>query len=687
MKKKVIRLASKLYHGAAWYPELWDEAVLKQDIELMKQTGMNVMRIGEFAWSRMEPTEGNIDISFFVKIIERLYENGIETVMCTPTPTPPIWFSHGHPERMYVNDQLQVMGHGSRQHACTNQPYFRQKAAMITEHIAKAVGRLPGLIGWQIDNEFKAHVSECMCATCLTQWHEWLEERYGTIEKLNEAWGTDIWSEYYLSFDQVPQPGPTPFLHNSSLKTMYQLFSYEKIAQFSDEQAAIIRQHSDAPITHNSSVAFSVDNERLFRELDFASFDTYATFNNFPAYLINNDLWRNFKRGRDYWIMETSPSHAASLESYAAPHPNGYLRAEAVAAYALGAEAFCYWLWRQQRAGCEQPHGSVLSAWGKPTVGYANVLEVEEARQRIEPTMLATRPRQAEVAMTYSDRSKAFLRTEPHRKMNHRGLVTHFYEQILHTGVHRDLIPEGASLEGYKLLFTPFLPYLSDELLERATAFVANGGVWVVGPLTGGRTEEHTIQTTAALGKLEAVAGVETLYTFPMDGSGSLNGALDNTSGSSIGGAMGSAFGVTAPLSLWSAVFEPKEAEVVGTVVAGVTPGLSFITEKRHGQGKIVMLGSMPAGEAGDLLLRSLITHYAEEAGVTVRSDVTKGTIVAPRRGDGYDVWVVVNMDGAGGSVTLPKDGFDPVTQERYPAGKLELGRFEYKVIQFDGGL
>lgn len=658
----------KLYHGAAWYPELWEEEVLKQDIELMKATGINVVRIGEFAWSEMEPEEGKYDISLFVKVIGWLHEAGIDTVMCTPTPTPPVWYSHKHPERMFVDGQGTVMGHGSRQHACTNHPFFRQKAAAITEAIAKAVGRLPGVIAWQLDNEFKAHVAECMCASCLTQWHEWLEKRYGTIEKLNEAWGTKIWSEYYYSFDQVPQPGPAPFLHNSSLLTMYQRFSMEKIAEFADEQAAIIRKYSDAPITHNSSVAFHVDNERLFANLDFASYDTYASSDLYDAYLINCDLWRNMKQGRPYWIMETSPSYGGSLVSYGKPHPNGYLRAEAVAAYALGAEAFCYWLWRQQRAGCEQPHGSVISTWGKPTVAYPNVLQVEQARQELEAAILATQVRQADVAITYSDRAKAFLKTEPHRGLNHRGLMTSFYSRFMNMGIHRDLIPEGAALAGYKILFTPFLPYVSTEFLERVTAFVRGGGIWIAGPLTGGRTEEHTIPTDAALGSaLEQLAGVETLYTYPMDKTG----------------AKGRAFGIEAELSLWSSVFKPVDAEMIGELVDGLSPGEAFITERRLGQGKVVLIGSMPTGEEGEELWKRLIDHYSQEAGVTIRTDVTPGTIVAPRRGDDYELWIIVNMDGSGGTVTLPSHGIDVVTNEPVARGVLTVGRYEYRAIRF----
>jgi beta-galactosidase len=660
-------MGKKLYHGAAFYPELWTPEVIAEDIRMMKEAGINVVRMGEFSWSTIEPEEDRIDVSLFVNVINQLYENGIETVMCTPTPTPPIWFTHGHPERMYVDDKGTVMGHGSRQHACTNNAYFRKRAAMIIESMAQAVGSLPGLLAWQTDNEFKAHVAECMCTTCKGLWHEWLREHFGTIDRLNEEWGTHIWSEYYQSFEQVPQPGPAPFLHHASLRTMYQQFSYEKIAEFSDEQAAIIRRYSKAPITHNSSIAFNLDNERLFRNLDFASYDTYANFNNIPAYLVNCDFWRNVKPGRDFWIMETSPSHPASLESYAMPHPNGYLKAEAVAAYSLGAEAFCYWLWRQQRTGSELPHGSVVSAWGKPTVGYMEVLEVSRVRLELEPHLLETRPVQAEVAMTYSDQAKAFLRTEPHRKLNHRGLVTAFYEHMLQLGIHRDLIPEGNRLEGYKLLFTPFIPYLAPEFIERAQAFVEQGGTWVVGPLTGGRTKHHTIPTDAALGALEKLAGVETLYTYPMEGSGSI----------------GHAFGKSAPLSLWSAVFQPIEAQAVGNIEGGVTPGKAFITERRLGSGKIVMLGSMPAGEEGNELLRALIDHYAADAGVQERTDVTPGTIVAPRRGNGYDLWIITNMNGQGGRVTLPRDGFDVIGQKSISAGPVEIGEFEYRAIRF----
>lgn len=649
LKAYIKKPAGKLYHGACFYPELWDEKTVAEDIEWMKKTGINVVRIGEFAWSKLEPEEGRIDVSFLVDMIKRLHENGIETVLCTPTPTPPIWFSHGHPERMHVDQEGRVMNHGSRQHACTNNAYFRGKAAQITEELAKKAGQLPGLIAWQLDNEFKCHIAECMCSTCKGLWHEWLEDRYGTIDRLNEEWGTHIWSEYYQSFEQVPQPVATPFLHHSSLQTMYRLFSTEKIAEFADEQAAIIRRYSDLPITHNSTLMFSVDNERLFQHLDFASFDTYAPQGKLESYVLNCDIWRNIKKNTPYWVMETSTSHAASLESYAHPHANGYLQTEAVAAYALGGQGFCYWLWRQQRTGSEQPHSAVMSAWGEPSVGYENVLQVEEARKEIEPLMLATKPVQAQVAMTYSDKARMFHQTEPHNGIRYKDMMTDLYNVLLTEGLHRDVIFEGAELDGYKLLFTPLLPHVSEDYLSRAKAFVESGGIWIVGPMTGGRTGEHTIHTSCALGEVEKWTGVKTLFTFPMD---------EQTT-------TGEAFGETAPLGLWSAVFDSEAA--VGTIKSGVATGKAFLTETAIGKGKVVMLGSMPMGDDGNKLLKRMIRHYAEEAGVTVKTDASPGTIVAPRmREDGKEVWIVVNMDGKGGTVTIPSKGSITVEPHGY---------------------
>lgn len=660
----------KLYHGAAFYPELWDEKTIKEDIKMMVDAGINVVRIGEFLWSKLEPTKGTVDISFLANILDLLYENNIDVIMCTPTATPPIWVVDGYKERLHVDSKGRTMIHGSRQHACTNNLYYRSRSKNIIEHIASEVGKHPAIVLWQLDNEFKCHISECFCESCKEQWHRWLEKRYGNIENLNKKWGTMIWSELYQDFDQIPQPfEATPFIHNSSLSTMYRTFHREKIAEFATEQAEVIRKYSDKPITTNGALGFTTDNEMLFKNLDVAGFDSYASHRTPYAFTLNCDIWRNVKKGKGFWLLETSTSHTGALDRHAEVHPNGYLVSEAIANYALGGESFCYWLWRQQPWGCEQSHSAVISAWGKPSVGYENVLKVEKERKRIEKFMIDTKFAQAELAITYSDRAKTFLLTESHKYDDYRGLMTDFYKNVLDTGIHRDLIPESRDLDGYKMLLTPFMYYLSDEYLKRAKEFVNKGGVWVVGPLTGGRTEEHTINLDAALGaELEKMAGVETVYTYPIENSG----------------AIGEAFGISAPLKLWSSVFKLNGAKAIGMLKDGVTPGYPFITENKFGKGKIVMLGSLPYGEEGDKIIKKLIKHYAEEVNVIVRENVSKGTLAIPRYKDDEKYEVIVNMDGKGGNVKLSKEAYDVQEDVIIAAGTLKIDAYKYKIIKLD---
>jgi beta-galactosidase len=637
-----------LYHGAAYYPELWPESDIDRDIAEMKRVGINVVRMAEFAWSKMEPDEGRISLDFFVRVLDRLHAGGIGVVFCTPTPTPPIWLTHGHPERCFVDADGNIMSHGARQHASYEHPDVRAACLRIVEACAKAVGRHPALVGWQIDNELKCHVAEDFSAAAVDHWHAWLEQRYGTIDRLNGAWGAEIWSERYQRFDQVPAPRKTPFVHNASLSTAYRRFSRESIAEFLGAQCAILRQHSSAPITHNFSPGFALNLEQMCTPLDFASFDTYPSTRDWAAVVLDNDLFRAAKPGRAHWLMETSVSYNGWLGNHNQPaHPPGYLVALAVASYGLGAEAVCYWLWRQQRTGCELPHSALMSAWFKPAMGYAQVKRVEAARRELEPLLLRSRPAPAQVAITRSDVGRAMIQTEPlganrEHHIDFGATISQWHRLLLDSGLHRDVRFEGAALDGLKLLITPMMPAVTPEFLAKAEQFVRAGGVWLCAPVTGTRTEEHTVPTDAGLGALEKLAGVETVYSYPVTGTD----------------AIGDAFGLQAPLAGWCSALRAAspDTKIVGQLKTNRIEGesLGFLSERALGAGALAVLGAMPEGERGREQLLKLIAHYAQRAGVTERADVTPGTIACPRvLDDGRKAWITLNMDGNGGSVSV----------------------------------
>ncbi|MCL4169658.1 UNVERIFIED_CONTAM: hypothetical protein GTU68_027355, partial [Idotea baltica] len=341
--------------------------------------------------------------------------------------------------------------------------------------------------------------------------------------------------------------------------------------------------------------------------MDFVSFDHYVDSDNWHRMVANYDYWRNLKPSRRFWLMETSSGHNGSLLGFHKPHPNGFVRAEAVASYALGGAGFCYWVWRQQRTGAELTHGCLMQSWDSPAMGMSAANDVEVARKIIEPVLENKILKKAEVALMWSDTGRIMMQTEPHNGVEYTASMMEWSKTLRGIGVHVDLVPESDSLEGRRLLITPYMPALPPEVIEKAEAFVRAGGVWVAGPLTGGRTMEHSVHTDRGLGDLEKLAGIRTIHSYPLFDSGSV----------------GKALGSSVELTGWSYLFEPEGATIMGELEGGPTPGMGFLSEYSLGDGLVVVLGAEPCGDQRTEFLQRLFDHYTNRAGVTLRFDVS----------------------------------------------------------------
>ncbi len=265
------------YVGVAYYPEVAGDEI-DRDIRQMKEIGVNMARMGEFAWCRMEPDEGTYDFKWLHQAVDKFAAAGIAVVLCTPTATPPVWLSENHPDILRVNAAGQTIGHGARRQYCPELADLSEISPRVSPGgLRDEFAKSPSVMAWQIDNEFW---DDCFCPRCEVAFHAWLKQRFGSIGALNQAWLTVLWSQEYQSFDQVPLPNPQRVRgsHHPSLRAAYQHFMSDSYVAFCKAQARVLRDKTGRPVTTNAHnpVYQRIDYERLFADLDIVGTDSYA---------------------------------------------------------------------------------------------------------------------------------------------------------------------------------------------------------------------------------------------------------------------------------------------------------------------------------------------------------------------------------------------------------------------------
>ena len=615
-----MKLENKIYHGAAYYPEVWDINTIRQDIEVMKKLGINVVRIAEFAWCLLEPEEDVFNIGLFDEAIEEFGKNGIEVIMCTPTATPPRWLTKKYPESLILNKAMVRAHHGSREHVCFNNPDYIRRTQIIVEKMAEHYGNNPYVIGWQLHNEYNCPpVDECVCDYCQAEYRKWLKEKYGSIEVLNDEWDSTVWSTRYNSFDDVIAPRPTPNGHSASMTTNFTLFTFDSVSKYNKMQADILRKYVKVPLTHNTNKVFHIDQGDIFKELDFASFDNYFTQDRYEDLCFEVEMNRNLVPGVKFWELETSNGSSANIHGRAPIHKRGFVKIEAVNQFFAGSQGFSYWLFRQHRGGTEMPHGHIVNSFGTLSSTAVNVADVRDEIKKLTPFLTETVNKQAEVAILYSDKARAFVMSETLGGNNYFNDIVESYSSLLTNNVYRDVIYPHNSFDGYKLIIIPFVMHLTDELINKIVEAAKKGATVIVGPYSGWRTRSHSYYTDCAFGPIEKYFGEKVID-------------WEHTHGQD---ATYEVFGATGPLNNYASFVEKG----VGVVHGGYQDGKSLISEKEIGEGKIVFVGTRFNREMQEVLFN----HYISEK-IVRKVEADKGIVIYERKDDNDEYLCLVNM-------------------------------------------
>lgn len=503
-----------MYFGNAWYPEHWPEERWPEDVRLMRELGMNVCRIAEFAWSTMEPIEGNYRLDWLERAVDLLHRNGIAVVLGTPTAAPPAWLTHRYPETLTILPNGRPMQHGNRCHGSPNSPVFVKYSRLIVEQMAKRFGKDERVIGWQIDNEYgHADYSE----EARRQFHAFLKERYGSLEALNEAWATAYWSQSYDSWEEIPLPiGP----HNPGLMLDFRRFVTHTWRRFQKVQVDTIRAHarSEQWITSNYMGWYEdFDHYLLAEDLDMVSWDWYIGTGHHD-YLTTgalHDLTRGLKR-RNFWVMETQPGSVnwAGINNVLY---RGEARVMAFHAAAHGADALLYWQWRAAPGGQEQLHGCLIGADGKPRPFYEEAKEIGADFAKVAAFIKNTEIKN-EVALLHSyDARWAVNFQRHHRDFDPVNYLYQWYRPLAARQIGVDILRPEAELADYRVVIAPALMVLSEEAIRNLVTYVEQGGVLVLTPRCGQRDIHNRLYPYLQPGPLRAIAGVEVEEYYALD--------------------------------------------------------------------------------------------------------------------------------------------------------------------------
>jgi beta-galactosidase len=665
----------KLYYGCAYYPEAWGLQTVDEDIARMKELNMNVMRIAEFSWVVMEPVEGQFRFDWLHQVIDKLHNNGIEVVLGTPTATPPTWMAEKYPEIFVVDETGQRRTHGARRNCSYTNEIYREKSRIIVEKMAKEFGKKPGVIGWQTDNEF--HLTSDYSQTTEKRWHDWLKNRYGSIDEINEKWNLNLWSQRYNNFEQIPMPR-SGIWHHPSLQMAWYRFTNDMVDEYQDIHLEAIRKYSDLPITHDGMPGQRTNYVQLFDDLDFMAVNNYHSFEAYDRIQSNYDRMRGYHQGF-HWLFETAPNYSGGGKkgnTWFLHQPEGSMQAAMWMNYGLGGQGTMFWLWRQHWAGQEMPHGSIISSWGKPAANYNDLKELGKQLQLTSDFLMENPVIQAEAAIFWSHENLKGLTIEEYANgMKYYNDWTYrFYLPIADAQVHRDVIHEFTDISQYKLLMIPMMPYVPMQLQDRLQDWVINGGILLVGPMTGYRTEEWTGFKQHAMGEMAEWMDIEVDSRIPI-------GTVRRPAEIPVLLNFEKGLMTESPeASLWSEALSTDGGSILAFYKNGMHDGKPAIIENRVGQGKVVLLGTDP----GEKAYQKLVLKYADEAGVKPLSGVVKDVVISPRKGPSGDGYVIVNISNQEKEINLDVNGYEDLLRQKKMKtnGKLSLGPYDFFILR-----
>ncbi|MEU9818409.1 beta-galactosidase [Pseudonocardia alni] len=516
---------SRIEFGADYNPEQWPRAVWESDVALMREAGVTIATVGVFSWALLQPAPDRWDLGWLDDVLDLLHAGGIAVDLATGTASPPPWLHHRHPEILAVDADGRTLAPGGRQHHRPTSPVFRRHALALVERLARRYGDHPALAAWHVSNELGCHDVHDHSDDAQVAFRAWLQRRYGDLDRLNHAWGTAFWSQHYGDWDEIGTPRRTsPGTHpNPTQQLDFARFSSDALLDHLRAERDLLRVLTpDVPVTTNFMVmgeTSGMDYATWAPEVDVVANDHYV----FPGpeardeLSFSANLTGNLAGGHPWWLMEHSTSAVNWQPVNRAKRP-GELARDALTHLAHGADALCFFQWRQSAAGAEKFHSAMVPHAGPASALFRDVTALGATLRDLAPVAGARRvPAPAAVLWDWPSWWAAEQPFTPSTELRYKAEALGWYRAFLDAGVRADVTSADADLSGYGLVVAPVLHVVGPDRAAALTAYVGAGGHLVTTYFSGTVDDDAHAVLGGYPGALRDLLGIRVEEFAPLD--------------------------------------------------------------------------------------------------------------------------------------------------------------------------
>jgi beta-galactosidase len=660
-----------MIYGGDYNPDQWPEETWLEDARLMREAGVNLVSMGIFSWSKLEPRSGEFEFAWLDRLMDLLNDHGVSVNLATPTASPPAWLVRNHSDILPVTAEGIKLWHGSRRHYCPHSSVYHEHATRLVRKLAERYTNHPALAMWHIDNEYACHISECFCEASAAAFRAWLKKRYGSLDALNQAWGTAFWSQQYGDWDEIHPPRKAPTFVNPTQQLDWARFNSDSWIACFEEQKAIFREVTpNIPLTTNfMGFHKAIDYWNFASREDLVANDNYPDTSD-PEWMVQAgmicDLMRSLGNGRPWVLMEQATAQVNWRQRNATKRP-GVMRLGSYQAIARGADGVMFFQWRASKAGAEKFHSAMVPHNDTHSRAWREVQALGAELRKLDDILASQVQAEVAILIDWNSWWALELAGKPSNDLRLMPQLMSYYTPLFKRNIAVDFAHPESDLSRYKVVVAPNLYLVNGRAVENINRYVENGGNLVMSFFSGIVDEHDHVHLGGYPAPFQEMLGLMVEEIAP----------YAETQSNTICTTDQQQF----QCSLWSDIVRLKTAQELATFEGDYYAGSPAVTRNPFGKGIAFYVGTVPDASGMDWLIEEI----CKTAAVKPIAQSSPAGVELVRRSNGSQSWLfALNHSSEEVEIPLDQPG-DEILSNTKLDRTLHLGPMDVAIVAVAG--